>query len=97
MARDVTLVPRDEDRLDVWEVLVQGRTPDPGFLGDLRHRHRSQPALGDEGPSRVEDRVSNGAAVRVDRFVPESWHRRSIRTIPPVAETTPMSMSIHNV
>ena len=36
---DVTFVPRGQDRFDVREVLVQRRTSDTGFLGDLRHRH----------------------------------------------------------
>ena len=39
VAADLTFVPGDEDRFDVWEVLVQRRASDPGLLGDLRHRH----------------------------------------------------------
>ena len=39
MAGDVPLVPGEQNRFDVWEVLVQRRSPDAGLLGDLRHRH----------------------------------------------------------
>ena len=31
---DVAAVPGDQDRVDVGEVLVEGRAPDAGFLGD---------------------------------------------------------------
>ena len=41
VARDVTFVPRDQDRFHVWVVLVQRRTSDAGLLGNLRHRHRA--------------------------------------------------------
>ncbi len=34
VAGDVTFVPGDQDRFDVWEVLVQRRTSDAGLLGD---------------------------------------------------------------
>lgn len=37
---DLTIVPGAQDRFDVWEVLVQRRTPDARLLGDPRHRHR---------------------------------------------------------
>jgi len=39
LAGDVMFVPGDQDRLDVWEVLVERCTPDAGLVGDLRHRH----------------------------------------------------------
>jgi hypothetical protein len=35
---DLPLVPGDHDRFNVREVLVEGGAPDPGLLGDLRHR-----------------------------------------------------------
>jgi hypothetical protein len=34
VAGDLTLVPGDYDRFDVWEVLVQRRSPDAGRLRD---------------------------------------------------------------
>ncbi len=49
---DVALVPGDQDRFHVREVLVQRRAPDAGLLGDPRHRHRRQPVLGHQRPSR---------------------------------------------
>jgi hypothetical protein len=78
VAGDVTFVPGDQDRLDVWEVLVQRRTPDAGLLGDLRHRHRAQPALGHQRPSSLQDRLAHLAAVRLDRLVPQLRHHTSI-------------------
>src|SRR5450755_2186861 len=45
---DLAFVPGGQDRLEVGEVLVQGGAPDAGLLGDLRHRHRRQPVLGDQ-------------------------------------------------
>ena len=74
VAADLPLVPGKQDRLDVPEVLVQGRAPDAGLLGDLRHRHRPQPVPGDEGRRRVQDRVAHLAAVRLDRLVPQPRH-----------------------
>ena len=35
VAADLTFVPRNQDALDVREVLVQRRTPDAGLFGDL--------------------------------------------------------------
>ena len=40
VAGHLTFVPRQQDRFDVREVLVQCRTSDAGLLGDLRHRNR---------------------------------------------------------
>jgi len=39
MAIDLTLMPGEQDRFDVGEVLVERRASDAGLLGDLRHRH----------------------------------------------------------
>jgi hypothetical protein len=39
VAGDLALVPGLQDGLDVGEVLVQGRPPDAGSLGYLRHRY----------------------------------------------------------
>src|SRR6266511_153839 len=74
VSADLTLVPCDQDRLDVREVLVQRRTSDTGLLGDLRHRHGSQPALGHQRGRGVEGCVANGASVRLDRLVPQFRH-----------------------
>src|SRR5918996_997584 len=74
MARDLTFVPDEQDRLDVREVLVQGRPADAGVLGDLRHRHRPQPVLGYQRRGGVQDRVADLASVRLDRLVPELRH-----------------------
>ena len=76
---DLTSVPGAEDRLDVREVLVERRATDTGLLGDLLHRHGSQPALGDERCGHVDDRVAHLPAVLLDRVVPEHRHRRRIR------------------
>ncbi len=46
MPGNVPVVPRDQDRLDVREVLVQRRPTDPGGLRDLGHRDPGQPVLG---------------------------------------------------
>ena len=43
---DLALVPGQQDRLDVGKVLVEGRSPDTGPLGYLRHRHRRRSLLG---------------------------------------------------
>ncbi len=79
VAGDVTFVPGDQDRFDVWEVLVQRRTSDAGLLGDLRHRHRPQPVLGHQRRSSVQDRVAHRAAVRLDGLGPQLRHCPSIR------------------
>jgi SAM-dependent methyltransferase len=62
-AGDLTFVPGGQDRFDVGEVLVQCRPSDPGLLGDLRHRHRRQPVLGDQRHRGVQGRVPHRAAV----------------------------------
>jgi hypothetical protein len=72
VACDLPLVPRGHDRLDIREVLVERRATDAGLLGDLGHRHGTEPAAIDEASSRIEDRVPDRATVRVDRLVP-SW------------------------
>jgi hypothetical protein len=67
---DMPFVPRDQDRFDVWEVLVQRRTSDAGLLGNPRHRYRCQPVLGHQRRGGVQGRIAHGAAVRLDRLVP---------------------------
>ncbi len=79
VAGDVTLVPGEQDRFDVWEVLIQRRTSDAGPLGDLRHRHRRQPVLGHQRPSGIQDRLAHRAAVRRDRLIPQLRPHASIR------------------
>ena len=76
---DVPRVMGDQDRLDVREVLVEGRSTDAGPGGDLGHRHPAQPALGDHGHGGVEDRVTHGRAVGLDGGVPQFRHAPSIR------------------
>jgi hypothetical protein len=39
VASDLPFVPGEQDRFDVWEILVQRRPSDAGLLGDLRHLH----------------------------------------------------------
>src|SRR5918994_2211527 len=78
VAADVTFVPGEQDSFDVREILVERRTPDAGFLGNPRHRHRQQPVLGHQRPSGVQDRVAHHRAVRLYGLVPQSWHRSSI-------------------
>src|SRR5215203_2436162 len=70
VASDLMFLPGDQDRFDVWEVLVQRRTPDAGLLGDLRHRHRAQPALGHQRPS--VSRIASRTAARCASIV--SFH-----------------------
>ena len=79
VACDVTLVPGEQDRFDVGEVLVQRRTSDTCLFGDLRHRHRQWSVLGHQRPRGVQGRVDHRAAVRLDRLVPQLRHPRSIR------------------
>ena len=78
VASDLKFVPGEQDRFDVWEVLVQRRTSDTGLLGNLRHRHRPQPVLGHQRRSGVQDRVAHRAAVRLHRLVPQLRHPPSI-------------------
>ena len=67
-------VPRDEDRLDVGEVLVERRAPDPRFIGDLRHRDGGQPFASDERQRLFDDGGADREAVRFDGLVPELGH-----------------------
>ena len=76
---DLAFVPGNQDRLDVWEVLVQRGPSDAGGLGDLRHRHRQQPVLADQRRGGVQDRVAHRRAVRLDGVVPQPRHPNSIR------------------
>jgi hypothetical protein len=79
---DLALVPGDQDRLDVGEVLVQRGPADAGPLGDLGHRHRGQPVLGYQRGHGVQDRVLDRRAVRSDRLGPQSRHPCSIQDVP---------------
>ena len=79
MASDLTVVPGQQDRLDIREVLVQRRASDPGLRGDPRHRYREQPVLGHQRRRRVQDRVAHLATVRLDCRVPQLRHAFSIR------------------
>ena len=81
MAGDMTFVPGDQDRSNVWEVFVQCRTPYAGLLGDLRHRHRCQPVLSHKRLSGVQGCVAHCAAVLPDRLVPQLRHHANIRNV----------------
>jgi hypothetical protein len=67
---DLTLVPGEQDRIDLRKVLVEGRPPDTRLRSDPRHRHGTEPVLGNQGRRRVHDRVSHVAAVSLNRLVP---------------------------
>ena len=75
---DLPFVPGEQDRLDVWEVLVQRRPPDASLPGDPRHCHRQHPVLGREGRRGVEDGVTHLAAVSLDRLAPQLRHQLSV-------------------
>jgi hypothetical protein len=78
---DLALVPGDEDRLDVREVLVQGGAADPGLRGYPGHRHRGQPVLVNQRRRGVEGRVMHRAAVLLDRVGPQLRHQLSIHYV----------------
>jgi hypothetical protein len=71
---DVPLVPGDQDRLDVGEVLVEGGPADAALLGDLGHGHAGQPVLGDQRRGGIEGCVADRVAVRFDRLAPDPRH-----------------------
>jgi len=74
VAAYLAFVPRPQDRLDMGEVLVKGRSPDPSFLRDLRHRYRQKSTLLYEDDGRVEDRVTDFAAMGFDGLGPQLGH-----------------------
>lgn len=76
---DLPVVPGEQDRLDIREVLVQRGPSDAGLLGDLRHRDRAHSALGGQSRGGVQNRVAHGAAVRLDRLVPHLRRQASLR------------------
>jgi len=76
VAVDLTLVPGDQDRLDIREVLVERRASDPGLLRDLRHGHRERSALGHQCRGGVQRRIAHRPAVCLDRLIPQLRHRR---------------------
>jgi hypothetical protein len=71
---DVPLVPGEQDRLDVREVLVERGAADAALPGDLGHGHAGQPVLGDQHGGGVEGRVADRVAVRLDRLAPDPRH-----------------------
>jgi hypothetical protein len=79
MPGDMPLVPRDEDGLDVGEVLVERRPTDAGPVRDLRHGHREDAAIGSQRPGGVQDGVADGPPVLLDRLAPQPWHCGRIR------------------
>ena len=68
---DMAIMPGDQDRLDTGEVLVERGASNASFLGDLGHRHSPQPVPRDQGRGRIEDRLVDLSAVRLNRLVPE--------------------------
>src|SRR5438270_9459517 len=68
---DMAIMPGDQDRLDTGEVLVERGASNAGFLGNLGHRHSPQPVPRDQGRGRIEDRLVDLSAVRLNRVVPE--------------------------
>lgn len=70
MGFDLAFMPRNEDRSDIGEVLVEGRSPYACFFRDTRHRHPEQTFFGDEHRRRVQDRVLHLATVGLDRLRP---------------------------
>lgn len=78
---DLTIMPGDADRFDVGKVLIKRGPSDAGRLGDLRHRHRCQPTLGDKRRGGVQRRVADRAAVCLDRLVLQLRHRPTVRSI----------------
>jgi hypothetical protein len=76
---DLTIVPGEQDRFNVREVLVQRGAADPGLLGDPRHRHTPQAVLLDERGRPIQRRIADRSAVGLDRVGPEFRHPTSIR------------------
>ena len=83
----VAVVPGDEDRLDVQEVLVERRASDAGLLGDSRHRHRMEPVLGHQATvaSRIASPTSRRCAWMVARVVRRK-PQRPVRGLQPAGE-----------
>src|SRR5437870_12268257 len=76
---DMAIMPGDQDRLDTGEVLVERGASNASFLGDLGHRHSPQPVPRDQGRGRIEDRLVDLSAVRLNRLVPELGDHARIR------------------
>jgi len=76
---DLSFVPGEQDRFDVRKVLVQRRPSDARLLGDLRHRDGPEAVVGHQRIGGLEDGVSYGAAMRLDRAVPQPWHPLNVR------------------
>ena len=81
VAGDVPVVPGDQDRLDVREVLVQRGPADPGRGGDLQHRHRRQSVLADQRRGGVQGGVVDRAPVLLDRLGPQLRHPLRIHDV----------------
>lgn len=70
MLRDLAVVPRHQDGLDVGEVFVERRSTDPGGLRDLRHRGGRKSTTTDHFGSGVERRIADSVPVRLDGLAP---------------------------
>lgn len=81
VAVDLAGVPGVEDGVHVGKVFVEGCSPDPGLLGYLRHRDRSQPLFGYERNRRVLDGLTHLVAVGLDRVGPQLRHGLSIQSV----------------
>jgi hypothetical protein len=77
---DLPLLPGEQDRLDIREVLVEGRAADAGVLGDLRHGDRGRPVRLDEFRGHRQDRLVHRLPVALDGLVPQPRHQLSIQT-----------------
>lgn len=75
---NLAFMPGGQDRFDAWKVFVERCSSDASLGGNLRHRDRPQPVLGYELRRGFQNRVAHLAAVRLDGFVPELRHQRSI-------------------
>ena len=79
--RDLLLVMRKKNRVDVGEVLVERGTTDSGGLRDERHRQGQRPQLACQTPGGLEDRLSNGFPMLLDGCAPHLRHRLTIRYV----------------
>jgi hypothetical protein len=78
---DVALVPGDQGGFDTREVLVERGAANARLLCYLGHGHRPQTMSGDQGCSRLENRVMHLAAVGLDGLMPELRDHVSIRPV----------------
>ena len=78
VGRDLPFVPRGDERVDVGEVLVQRRPPDPSVLRDLRHRHPAQPVPCHQRRHGVDRGIAHRTAMPCHRVGPQPGHSTSV-------------------